>query len=198
MARPRALINDAQVDEPADPYRALLRVMGLLDRVMQPYFGRFGISRSQWACLRVLHRAEQEGLPGLRPVDLGRRLLVRPPSVTGLIGRLRRLGYVESNSSATDLRGKEVRLSHAGRKLVEAILQGHGDQIAAVMGGLDEAAQQQLRQLLLRLAEHLESMAAQDDRGEAARSQQIGTECSIHAANITDRGSTPLHNKGRV
>jgi len=140
--------------------------MGLLDRVMQPYFGHFGISRSQWACLRVLHRAEQEGLPGLRPVDLGRRLLVRPPSVTGLIDRLQRSGYVESNSSATDLRGKEVHLSDAGRKLVERILQGHSDQIAAVMGGLDETSQQQLHLLLQRLAEHLESMAAEKNHEE--------------------------------
>ena len=149
-----------------NPYRSLLRVTGLLDRVMQPYFGRFGVSRSQWACLRVLHRAEQEGLPGLRPVDLGRRLLVRPPSVTGLIERLQRLGYVESNSSATDLRGKEVHLSEAGRQLVERILRGHGEQIAAVMGGLDETSQRQLHHLLQRLAEHLESMAAEKNHEE--------------------------------
>ncbi len=160
MERPDALMNAARVEMHGNPYRALLRVTGLLDRVMQPYFGRFGISRSQWACLRVLHRAEQEGLPGLRLMDLGRRLLVRPPSVTGLIERLQRSGYVESSSSATDLRGKEVHLSDAGRRLVERVLQGHSAQIAAVMGGLDEASQRQLDVLLQRLAEHLESMAA--------------------------------------
>jgi MarR family transcriptional regulator, 2-MHQ and catechol-resistance regulon repressor len=144
---------------PGHGFRALLRVQGLIDRVMQPYFGRFGISRSQWACLRVLYRAEQEGLPGMRRADLGRRLLIRPPSVTGLIERLRRLGYVGSNSSAADLRGKEVRLSQTGRALVERILQGHGNQISAVMGGLDAAGQQQLYLLLQHLAHHLESMA---------------------------------------
>lgn len=140
-------------------YLALIRVAGLLDRIMQPYFGRFGISRSQWACLRVLHRAEMEGLRGLRPVDLGRRLLVRPPSVTGLIERLRRSGYVESCPSCADLRGKEVHLSTSGRELVERILQGHGRQIAFVMGGLDAAEQQKLCVLLQRLAAHLETMA---------------------------------------
>ncbi len=139
-------------------YRTLLRVTGLLDRVMQPYFGRFGISRSQWACLRVLYRAEEEGTVGLRPVDLCRRLLVRPPSITGLIDRLRRLGYVRSLSSSTDARGKEIRLTARGGALVERILEGHSAQIAAVMGGLDAAGQQQLDLLLRRLAEHLESM----------------------------------------
>jgi DNA-binding MarR family transcriptional regulator len=147
-------------------YRALLRVMGLLDRVMQPYFSRFGISRSQWACLRVLHRAEQNGIKGLRPVDLGRRLLIRPPSVTGLIARLRYLGYVQSYASSTDLRGKEVCLSNSGRKLVERILLVHGSQIAAVMSGLNPAAQQRFLLLLQRLAKHLEWMAEGDNHAE--------------------------------
>jgi DNA-binding MarR family transcriptional regulator len=150
-------------------YRALIRVTGLLDRVMQPYFGRFGLSRSQWACLRVLHRAEQEGIPELRPVDLGRRLLVRPPSITGLIGRLRRVGYVASSSSSTDARGKEVRLTVRGRELVERILTGHAAQIAAVMGGLDEAGQRQLNLLLERLAAHLEWMLAEGVHAAGSR-----------------------------
>lgn len=161
--------NGGQAESPGNSYRALLQVMGLLDRVMQPYFGRFGISRSQWACLRVLYRAEQEGLQGLRPVDLGRRLLIRPPSVTGLIERLQRLDYVESNSSAVDLRGKEVRLSDQGRRLVERILPGHRNQISRVMGGLDTDGRRQLHVLLQRLAEHLESMEAgenHDSKGE--------------------------------
>ncbi len=155
-----------QTELPTQAYLALLRVMGLIDRVMQPYFSRFGISRSQWACLRVLHRAEEEGLVGMRPADLGRRLLIRPPSVTGLIERLRRLGYVRSNSSSTDLRGKEVRLSESGRGLVERILRGHRGQIASVMGGLDAAEQQQLYFLLQRLRENLESIASGDGSGE--------------------------------
>ncbi len=166
MPRTDAAKRDGQARMPRDGYTMLLRVIGLFDRVMQPYFSRFGISRSQWACLRVLHRAEEEGLSGLRPVDMGRRLLIRPPSVTGLIERLRRLGYVESNQSSTDLRGKEVHLSNSGRKLVERVLQVHGRQIAAVMSGLDAAGQQQLYVLLQRMADHLEKMAESQQYSE--------------------------------
>lgn len=155
-----------RVQLPGQAYLALLRVMGLIDRVMQPYFGGFGISRSQWACLRVLHRAEREGLPGMRPADLGRRLLIRPPSVTGLIERLRRLGYVVSSSSSSDLRGKEIRLGDSGRALVERILQGHSRQIAAVLGGLDTAQQLRLCHLLQRLGERLELMVAGENHAE--------------------------------
>src|SRR5262245_55410997 len=78
-------------------FRALLRNFGLVDRIMLPYFARFGISGSQWGVLRQLHRAEQEGLHGLRLTDLSERLLIRPPSVTGVVDRLERAGLVMRN-----------------------------------------------------------------------------------------------------
>ncbi len=147
-------------------FRVLIRVNGLLDRVMQPYFGRFGLSRSQWGVLRTLHRNEAAGFPGLRLTDLGDRLLVRSPSVTGLIDRLQRLGYVVRFSTASDLRGKEVRLTQSGRSLVERILQGHGAQIASVMAGLSIPDQVQLRRLLEQLATHLESMLGEEEHAQ--------------------------------
>jgi DNA-binding MarR family transcriptional regulator len=151
--------SDSQSEHPSrDAFRSLLRVSGLLDIVMQAYFGRFGISRAQWAVLRNLYRAEGEGLPGLRPADLGNRLLVRPPSVTGLIDRLERLGYVSRNDHAADLRGKEVRLTASGRHILERVMPGHPAQIAAVMQGLDAREQKHLNRLLRRLGTHLESM----------------------------------------
>src|SRR6516162_5894518 len=98
-------------------FRELIRTLGLLERVMQAYFARFGISGSQWGVLRNLHRAEGEGLPGLRLTDLSERLLVRPPSVTGAVDRLERAGLVTRGGSATDHRAKLVRLTPKGRNL---------------------------------------------------------------------------------
>ncbi len=139
-------------------FRALIRVSCLLDRVMQPYFGRFGISRSQWGVLRVLHRAERESLPGLRLMDLGERLLVRPASVTGLVDRMERLGYVSRSSSAHDLRGREVRLTAPGRDLIGRILRNHSLQIASVMGSLSVPEQTRLFALLEKLGSGLEEV----------------------------------------
>jgi len=149
-----------QTEKPAEAgFRALLRISGLLDRVMQPYFGRFGISRSQWGVFRILQRAEQGGSRGVRLADLGERLLVRPPSVTGLVTRLEHLGYVVRNSSSHDLRGREVRLTEAGRDLINRVLLNHANQIAAVMGALNAQEQRQLLTMLERLGSHLEDMA---------------------------------------
>src|SRR5271157_2723712 len=93
-------------------FRELIRTFGLAERVMHPYFARFGISASQWGLLRNLHRAEQEGQPGLRLTELSNRLLVRPPSVTGVVDRLERAGLVVRHESAADLRAKQVGLTN--------------------------------------------------------------------------------------
>jgi MarR family transcriptional regulator, 2-MHQ and catechol-resistance regulon repressor len=148
----------SQSENPSrDAFLSLIRVSDLMDQVMQAYFGRFGVSRSQWAVLRNLYRAENEHMSGLRPADLVERLLVRPPSVTGLIDRLERLGYVRRNEHYEDLRGKEVRLTESGRALVERILPGHAAQIALLMRVLNVEELKQLYGLLQRLGANLAS-----------------------------------------
>lgn len=154
--------------EPGAPaeraFRALLRTLGLIRKVMEPYFAQHGISGPQWAVLRNLHRAEQEGLAGLRLSDLGERLLIRPPSVTGVVDRLERQGLLARRRPRADLRVREVRLTAAGRALVERLLAVHADQIRTVMGGLTLADQTELGRLLEQLDRHLAALGAPADR----------------------------------
>jgi DNA-binding MarR family transcriptional regulator len=125
---------------------------------MQPYFAQFGISGSQWGVLRNLHRAEQQDLPGLRLTDLSERLLIRPPSVTGVVDRLERAGLVQRDGSPTDMRAKRVSLTPKGRQVVEQVLAVHGKQMEAVLGGLRHGEQAELLRLLSRLSQHLEGL----------------------------------------
>ncbi len=156
MSSPRTRTVGRPAGRPAEgAFRSLLRTLGLLERVMQPYFARFGISGSQWGVLRQLHRAEGEGLEGLRLVDLSERLLIRPPSVTGVVDRLERAGLVVRDGSPTDLRVKHVALTNQGRHLVERALEGHQEQIGRVMGCLSPDEQEQMHDLLARLEDHL-------------------------------------------
>jgi MarR family 2-MHQ and catechol resistance regulon transcriptional repressor len=150
------------ISRPAEgTFRELLRVLGLLERVMQPYFAQFGISGSQWGILRNLHRAEQDGLPGLRLTDLSERLLIRPPSVTGVVDRLERASLVVRDGSPFDMRAKQVALTAKGRELVERILAVHGRQIDTVLGVLSAVEQTELHRLLSLLERHLENVLAQ-------------------------------------
>jgi DNA-binding MarR family transcriptional regulator len=140
-------------------FRQLIRTFGLIERVMQPYFAQFGISGAQWGVLRNLHRAEGEGLRSLRLTDLSRRMLIRPPSVTGIVDRLEKMNLIVREASTKDLRAKEVALTGEGRQLVEKVLIVHEGQIARLMNGLAQDDQEELYRLLSRLGEHLEGMA---------------------------------------
>jgi DNA-binding MarR family transcriptional regulator len=139
-------------------FRELLRTYGLVERIMQPYFGRYGISGSQWGVLRNLHRSQLQGAAGLRASDLSERLLIRPPSVTGVLDRLERAGLVSRRADPADQRAKLVRLTAAGRLLVERVLAAHGRQIETVLAGLSERDQGRLQHLLARLGQHLENL----------------------------------------
>jgi DNA-binding MarR family transcriptional regulator len=153
--------NGAAEDHSEKPneaaFRALVRTYGLVRRAAEPYFAQFGISGSQWGVLRVLHRGEQEGLAHLRLTDLGDRLLIRPPSVTTVVDRLHRLGLVTRDVSSQDLRAKQISLTDPGRRLVLKILQNHPRHIKMILGGLTGQQQDELRRLLDRLSEQLES-----------------------------------------
>jgi DNA-binding MarR family transcriptional regulator len=173
MARP---LHITESDSPADggvepAFLALVRTFGLLRRVMEPYFGRFGISGAQWGILRTLHRETvQADAKSLRLTDLGDRLLVRPPSVTGVVDRLQRMGLVDRTISAEDHRVKQVSLTPRGRALVEQVLADHPQHIANVLAGLDVTGQQELRGLLERLEPHL-SAIADDAEADSAKSK---------------------------
>ena len=130
---------------------------------MRPYFAQFGLSGAQWGVLRVLHRAEQEGLTDLRLTDLSGRLLIRPPSVTGVVDRLQKMGLAERSSSQTDHRAKYVSLTLAGRQLVQRVQEGHAQQIEKVLGGLGGPEQEQLHRLLDQLTSHLRPLAGEKE-----------------------------------
>jgi DNA-binding MarR family transcriptional regulator len=142
-------------------FRQMIRTIGLLERAMQPCFARFGITGAQWGVLRVLHRAEQEGQPALRLTDLSERLLIRPPSVTGVVDRLQRARLVARAGSSTDLRVKKIALTARGRDLLERMLVVHADHVETAMGELTGAEQRQLQDLLRRLEVHLDGLLSE-------------------------------------
>ena len=143
-------------------------------RVQEPYFARFGLTPSQWGVLRTLHRAAGQGRGDLRLTDLGDRLLVRPPSVTGVIDRLERMGYVTRTASESDLRAKYLSLTPAGRILVERVLEGHAARIRMLLGGLGPDERRQLHRLLDQLSSHLQTLV--DGVGPPAASRPADRE----------------------
>ncbi len=135
-------------------FRALLRTLNHLRQVTEPYYSSHGISGPQWGVLRTLHRAQVEGTKSLRLTDLGERLLIRPPSVTGVVDRLERMGLVRRVPSKADRRVRELRLTGEGRKLVARVLTRHSSYVRSLFDGLTLREQEYLRGLLDRLDAH--------------------------------------------
>ncbi|MGA2497450.1 MAG: MarR family transcriptional regulator [Tepidisphaeraceae bacterium] len=169
--------NPAEIESVTEgALRALIRAFGLIKHVMEPYFAGYGLTGAQWGILRVLGRVEKEGMTALRLSDLGKRLLVRPPSVTGLVGRMHRAGLVELTPSAEDQRVKNVSLTPAGRRLLARVLSGHGAQIESMLKPLSGEQRVQLQGLLEQVAGRMEQLAGQ--AGARPASVSRGTENS--------------------
>ena len=140
-------------------FGVLVRTFGLTRRVMEPHFARFGISGSQWAVLCAVHRAEGGSL---KLCELGDRVLVRPPSVTGVVDRLHKMGLIDREPSRDDARAKEVSLTPAGTALVDRVLVDMPGQVESILADLSEADRRELRRLLGILSSRLETLASDD------------------------------------
>ena len=141
-------------------FHSLLRSWGLLRQVQDPHFARFGISASQWGILRVLQRAALKGEPELPLKEVGERLLIQPPSVTGAVDRLERQGFVKRSSSKTDLRVRHLSLTPRGQELMAKVLVGHTQRIQSLFAGLQPHEQEIMLGLLKRMEAHLRALLA--------------------------------------
>ena len=157
--------NTMDPSEVADPtmlttehaFRAFMKASTLARNLMTPHFARFGITGAQWAVLRALQRAKNEGLDGLRPSSLGERLLVKKPSVTGVVERLRQAGWVATKEGEEDHRSKKIMLTAEGRRLMRRVLKHHPTHQRKMLACLNLSERRQLERLSQKLATHYES-----------------------------------------
>ena len=172
---------------PDPTFRALARTLGLLKRVVDHHLSRFGISGSQWGVLLTLHRAEQdERQPGLRLTDLGDRLLVRPPSVTGVVDRLDRLGLLKREPSNEDARAKVVSLTPAGRELAQRVFEAMPQHVESILWDLSMEDRQELRRLLELVSGRLELL------GGAGEHAQHDNAAPTNATTTTTHSASEL------
>lgn len=130
------------------------RVAQQLDAALRPSFAAIGLGNGDFDVLAALRRS---GDPfSLRPVDLHRELLVTTGAITKRIDRLVAQGYVERVATEDDGRGKLVRLSDAGRELVDRMIEVHLDNERRLLDGFDQTELSAFGDLLARFALALE------------------------------------------
>jgi DNA-binding MarR family transcriptional regulator len=156
--------------EPADEvFRSLIRTMGLIRQALGPHFDRHEIGRAQFMALATLCQAREQGIGSLTIGELSARMIVRPPSMTGVVHKLHGLGLVEVKKSQADARSRDVSLTQKGWELHESMLDEHAREVGKLMDCLSVSEQKTMLSLLGRMSDHLAGIQNKTDGPAGAK-----------------------------
>ncbi|WP_189724570.1 MarR family winged helix-turn-helix transcriptional regulator [Streptomyces purpurascens] len=128
------------------------RCAALLQQAEDAPLRRAGLSRPEFDLLGALRRTGHELTPG----ELARETFSSGAAVTKRLKQLSERGLVERRSDSRDRRVAHLRLTDAGRELVDGILPAQLAYETAVLSGLDAPEQGELASLLGELLGQLE------------------------------------------
>ncbi|KOU08949.1 MULTISPECIES: MarR family winged helix-turn-helix transcriptional regulator [Streptomyces] len=128
------------------------RCAALLQQAEDAPLRRAGLSRAEFDLLGALRRTGHELTPG----ELARETFSSGAAVTKRLKQLSERGLVERRGDTRDRRVAHLRLTEAGRDLVDGILPEQLAYESAVLSGVDGARQGELAALLGGLLGQLE------------------------------------------
>ncbi len=147
------------------PHEAALNVVftaSLLAREAWLFLRPHGLTDSQFNVLHLLRF--QTGPDGaVNQTQLGRMLLVNRSNVTGLVDRMEQAGWLERVDDPEDRRMKRIRLTPAGRKLIDRLDKAYTRKVETIMGVLSEREQSELCRLLEKIRAPLSNSADSTD-----------------------------------
>jgi DNA-binding MarR family transcriptional regulator len=123
-----------------DGLRRIVHALRVATRASQ---GTLGLSTAQLFVLRQLDAAPDQSL-----TDLAHRTRTTPSSVSEVVSRLVRLGFVARTASESDRRRAVLTLTATGAALVASAGETIQDRLLAGFARLDATAQQQLTESL--------------------------------------------------
>lgn len=133
--------------------RPLVETYLALARCAAPQIVARGLTPSQFDVIAALG-----GTDGLGCTELAERTLVTKGTLTGVLDRLEAKRLVARVPSQRDRRCTVIRLTPAGARCFRAVFPAHIDHLKPLFGrALTAAEMRQLRTLLLRLKQSLES-----------------------------------------
>ena len=136
--------------------QAFFQASALLDAMRLGIWDRQGLTVTQ---LRLLnHLSEQEGLSN---AELADRLYVTRPSVSALLERLERGGFIRREVAPNDRRGICIWLEEPGRVAISSLRQEVYDYMAGLM---ESMSPEELEQLTTSLQRFVESGRARRQR----------------------------------
>ena len=135
--------------------RAIRRIHHCYGQYSKRLEERAGVTAPQLACLTVLSR--NEAVPAGRLSD---QISIDPSTMTGILDRLEKHGLVVRRHDADDRRVWNVRITSAGRRLVDSTPPTMGRGLAAVLGKRPKSERSQTLRALERIGQWMEEVNA--------------------------------------
>ena len=127
----------------------IVRLASLFQQAYSATFGPLGLNDGDYGVLAPLRRAGAANQ--LTPTELAKHRMMTSGGMTAALDRLERKGLVTRVPNPDDRRGSLVRLTDAGRDIVDEAMTQHVLTEQRLVSGLDEQEQEQLRLLLRKL-----------------------------------------------
>lgn len=131
------------------PMQVIGRLHRLADHLREELiaeYRRHGLGEGEFDILAALRRA---GEPfAAAPGELARHTMVTTGAVTKRVDRLVASGLVARDADADDGRGRVIRLTPAGRRVIDAAFAAHLSNEERLLAGLDPAQRRALETLL--------------------------------------------------
>jgi DNA-binding MarR family transcriptional regulator len=127
----------------------ILRLASLFQQANARAFEPLGLNEGDYGVLAPLRRA---GAPHeLTPTELARHRMMTSGGMTVALDRLERKGFVARVPNPADRRGSLVRLTDAGRQVIDEAMSRHAMAEQRVVAVLDDEERARLRGLLHKL-----------------------------------------------
>jgi len=129
------------------------RTYGFLLRKLSKIYDRFGLSASSFNLLMLLRHGQDPR--SFTQQEIGRRLVVTPSDMTGLVDRLEKKGLVK-RQPGLDRRSKLLRITEEGAQLVDRVWPEHAQAVRRVTDVLDKREAELLVGAFSKLRKNLE------------------------------------------
>jgi DNA-binding MarR family transcriptional regulator len=117
-----------------------------------------------WESFSILAALRRSGKPyELRPTDMYREALLSSGAITNRIDGVERKGWVERRPDTVDRRVTIVRLTPAGKTVIDKALDIHFRELSKLLGGMTRGDRDDLGTLLGKLLATFESEPAESD-----------------------------------
>ena len=125
-----------------------------------------GLTSPQVSVLKILEATDDLSL-----TELSERMSAKNSTITGIVDRMERDGLVMRDRSSSDRRVVLIRATEKGRELARSVKVGAMELLTSALGALNEVDRQELRRIVLELAEHVRG---EIDKRESRRDDDEG------------------------